>query len=124
MRSLPSPTKRRKVQQSSEIVQSIQRLEEGLTHAVTNNGSLNPLADLLDVALKANEPQDTSKAIYALYRVFVVIISSDKLSLDGDDAAKVVKAWIWERLNSYVEFLGGLLKDEEKILRVRATLFR
>lgn len=124
IRSLPPPSKRRKVQQDSGVAQSIQQLEEDLTDAATNNGSLNPLADLLDVALKANGPQDTSKAIYALYRVFVVIISNDKLSLDGDDAAKVVKAWIWERLNSYVEFLGGLLKDEEKILRVSTTLLR
>ncbi|KAF9455526.1 CBF/Mak21 family-domain-containing protein [Collybia nuda] len=120
IRSLPPPSKRRKVQQDSGVVQSIQRLEADLTHAATNNGSLNPLADLLDLTLELNEPQDTSKAIYALYRVFVLILSNDKLSLDGDDAAKVVKAWLWERLNSYVEFLGGLLKDEEKILRTSA----
>lgn len=115
IRSLPPPNKKRRVQKESG---SIQRLEEELTHAATSNGSLNPLADLLDAALTTSNPQDTSKAIYALYRVFVVIISNDKLALDGDDAAKVVKAWIWERLNTYVEFLGGLLRDDEKILRV------
>jgi U3 small nucleolar RNA-associated protein 19 len=123
IRSLPPPSKRRKVQQDPGVVQSIQRLEQELTNAAANNGSLNPLADLLDLALKANGPQDTSKIIYALYRVFVVIISNNKLALDGDDTAKVVKAWIWERMNTYVEFLGGLLKDEEKILRVSLMWF-
>lgn len=118
LRSLPPPSKRRKVQENTGLAQSIKLLEEDLTSAATNNGSLNPLADLLDVALKASGPQETSKAIYAIYRVFVFIITNNKLALDGDDAAKVVKAWIWERMNAYVEFLGGLLKDEEKILRV------
>ena len=49
---------------------------------------------------------------------FVVIISNNKLEFGGDEAAKVVKAWIWERLQSYVDFLGSLLQDEEKFLRV------
>jgi hypothetical protein len=85
---------------------------------VTKNGSLNSLADLLGLAYTVEDPHDTSKAIYALYRVFVVIISNKKLDLSGDEAAKVVKAWIWERFQSYIDFLGSLLQDEEKFLRV------
>ncbi|KAF8068618.1 CBF/Mak21 family-domain-containing protein [Lyophyllum atratum] len=118
IRSLPPPSKKRKVQAATAANQSIQRLEAELTQAVTSNASLNPLADLLDLAVATKNPQDTSKAIYALYRIFVVVITNDKLGLGGDDAAKVVKAWLWDRLNIYVDYLGGLLKDGEKTLRI------
>jgi len=97
---------------------SLQQLEADLSRAAATNGSLNQLADLLDIATATNVPQDTSKAIYALYRVFVLVITSDKLVLGSDDAAKAVKTWLWDRLNAYVEYLGGLLKDEEESLRV------
>ncbi|GLB45172.1 putative CBF/Mak21 family protein [Lyophyllum shimeji] len=120
VRSLPPPTKKRKVQADSAFSQSIQRLEAELTQAISAGASLNPLADLVELALATKNPQETSKAIYALYRVFVLVISSDKLGLGGDDAAKVVKAWLWDRLNVYVDYLGGLLKDEEKTLRISA----
>lgn len=123
IRSLPPPSKRRKVQKDSALDQSIQQLEADLTYAIANNASLNPLADLVDLTTTTKSPQDTSKAIYALYRVFVVVISNDKLGLDGDDAAKVVKAWLWDRLNIYVDYLGSLLKDEERTLRVSSLLW-
>jgi len=80
---------------------------------------LNPPADPLALAQKVEDPHDTSKAIYALYRVFVVIITNGKLGIGGDETAKIVKAWIWDRLQIYVDFLGGLLQDDEKFLRVR-----
>ncbi|KAF7365435.1 Ribosome biogenesis protein Noc4 [Mycena venus] len=118
--SLPPPSKKRKIQKESEFTKSIQRLEEQLTAAAASNGSLNPLADLLQLAFTAGDAQDTSKAIYALYRVFVIIISGGKLGTGGDEAAKVVKAWLWDRLNAYVDFLCGLLKDDEKLLRISA----
>ncbi|KAG5222626.1 CBF-domain-containing protein [Salix suchowensis] len=35
----------------------------------------------------------------------------------------MVKAWIWEQLDGYVSFLAGLLKDNEKSLRVSYPLF-
>ncbi|KAJ7164681.1 CBF/Mak21 family-domain-containing protein [Mycena crocata] len=116
--SLPPPSKKRKIQKDSEFAKSIQRLEEQLTTAAAANTSLNPLANLLDLTFGADDAQDTSKAIYASYRVFVIIISGRKLAAGGDEAAKVVKAWLWDRLNSYVDFLCGLLKDEEKLLRI------
>ncbi|KAF8191784.1 CBF/Mak21 family-domain-containing protein, partial [Pholiota molesta] len=119
VRSLPPPSKKRKINRVDNA-QAIKKLEEELTTAVAKNLSLNPLADLLSLAYDVEDPHDTSKAIYALYRVFVVIITNNKLGFGGDEAAKVVKAWIWERLQSYVDFLGGLLQDEEKFLRTSA----
>ncbi|KAH9478549.1 hypothetical protein JR316_0009004 [Psilocybe cubensis] len=115
--SLPPPSKKRKTHKE-EYGSRIKQLEEEITEAVGKNLSLNPLADLLALAYDVEDPHDTSKAIYALYRVFVVIISNKKLDVGGDEAAKVVKAWIWERLQSYTDFLGSLLQDDEKFLRV------
>ncbi|KAG6917036.1 hypothetical protein DXG01_004162, partial [Tephrocybe rancida] len=120
LRSLPPPNKKRKVQEDSKTSKSIQKLETELSHAVSTNSSLNPLADLLDLALATEHASETSKAIYALYRIFVLILSADKMGLGGDEAAKVVKTWLWDRLNVYVDFLGGLLKDQEKTLRISA----
>ncbi|KAG6836926.1 hypothetical protein H0H93_001088 [Arthromyces matolae] len=120
LRSLPPPNKKRRINDDSKTIELLQRLESDLTRAVSTNSSLNALADLLDLTLKAKEANEVSKAIYALYRVFVLLISADKLGLGGDEAAKVVKTWLWDRLNTYVDFLGGLLKDEEKTLRISA----
>ena len=121
--SQPPPAKRRRTQKDASYSQSIKRLEDDLHDSVAKNDSLNSLADLLEMAYTVKDPHDTSKAIYALYRVFVVIISNNKLEIGGDEAAKVVKAWIWERLQSYVDFLASLLQDEEKFLRVRRYSF-
>ncbi|KAM6503710.1 CBF/Mak21 family domain containing protein [Amanita muscaria] len=120
LRSLPPPTKKRKLQDDAGLATSIKHLEDGLTQALSNNTSLNALADLVDLALTAKDPQNTSKVVYALYRVFVLIINDGRLGLGVDDAGKVVKAWLWQRLNTYVEFLGGLMQDEEKALRISA----
>ncbi|KAF9568669.1 CBF-domain-containing protein, partial [Agrocybe pediades] len=119
LHSLPPPSKRRKTQKDDNA-SKIKHLEDDITAAVSKNASLNALADLLALAYTLEDPHDTSKVIYALYRVFVIIIASDKLGLGGDEAAKVVKAWIWERLQSYVDFLGSLLQDDEKFLRTSA----
>ncbi|KAF7299244.1 Ribosome biogenesis protein Noc4 [Mycena indigotica] len=118
--SLPPPAKKRKIQKHSDFVESVKAIEDQIVAAATANGSLNPLADLLELALEAKDAQDVSKAIYSLYRVFVVVVSGGKLNSGGDEAAKIVRAWIWERLNVYVDFLCGLLKDEEKTLRISA----
>ncbi|KAH7913993.1 CBF/Mak21 family-domain-containing protein [Hygrophoropsis aurantiaca] len=111
--SLPPPAKKRKIGDGP----SVKKLEEQLTSAVANSSSLNPLADLLELAHSATDAKDMSKAVYALYRVFVIIITNGKLVYGGDDAAKAVRKWIWERLDSYVELLVGLLQDEEAALR-------
>ncbi len=106
------------MQSDSEHVDRIQRLEDEITSAVGNNVSLNPLADLLGLFFSLEDPHDTSKAVYALYRVFVTIITNRKLGLGGDEGAKAVKVWVWEKLTSYIDFLGSLLQDEEEFLRV------
>ncbi|KAG1754382.1 CBF/Mak21 family-domain-containing protein [Suillus lakei] len=114
VRSLPPPTKRRKTAVEST---SIKFLEAQLTSAVAENGTLNPLADLLMLAYGSSDTKEMSKAVYSIYRVFVLIISRGMLVHGGDDAAKLVRKWIWEKLESYVELLVGLLQDEEPALR-------
>jgi U3 small nucleolar RNA-associated protein 19 len=115
--SLPPTKKRKTVVQTT----SIKSLEAQLTSAVADNGSLNPLADLLVLAHGTSDAREMSKAIYSIYRVFVLIISRGMLVHGGDDAAKLVRKWIWEKLDSFVELLAGLLQDDEPSLRVRIT---
>jgi len=114
--SLPPPTKRRK---TAVQITSIKSLEAQLTSAVADNGSLNPLADLLALAHSTSDAREISKTIYSIYRVFVLIISRGMLVHGGDDAAKLVRKWIWEKLDSFVKLLVGLLQDDEPSLRVR-----
>jgi U3 small nucleolar RNA-associated protein 19 len=119
MTGLAPPTKKRKTQNHPDFNGLVRVLEKQLTEAATANSPLNALADLLDLLYSAQDPQDTSKAIYALYRVLVTVIMSGKLGLNGgDENTKVVQAWIRDKLDGYVDFLAGLLKDEERFLRV------
>lgn len=133
IRSLPSesaerPSKKRKLSATKGITsKTIAALESQLTSAVlpdSNSNStttLNPLVDLYTVALNVGiSAADTLKAIWALYRVWVVVIDSGKMrgGKSEDENVQVVKAWLWERLNEYVDLLCGSLKDEEKVLRV------
>ena len=118
LRSLPPPLKKRKLQPGSGCAQKVKELEDELIKAVTTQGSLNSLVNLLDLTFQAEDAHDASRGMYALYRTFVVIITQGKLSPHGGEAGKTVSRWLWERLNSYVEFLASLLKDEEKFLRV------
>ena len=121
VRSLPPPAKKRKIN-PSEAAQKTQKLEEQISDAVSNNTSLNPLADLVELACSATQAKDVSKAIYALYRSLVTIIHKGKFVVAGDEHAKIVKAWLWEQLNTYVELLAGLLQDDEKSLRVSSGI--
>ena len=123
--SLPPSVKKRKLNNEStadsDVVLKIQNLEAQLTAAVTNKSSLNPLADLLEVAHNTIQAALLSKAVYALYRVFVVIISAGLLhGPTADETAKAVRTWLNERLQSYTQLLTGLMKDEEPTLRVRS----
>ena len=118
------PSKKRKTRETDDTVRTVQDLEKQLTFAVSNGSSLNPLADLLDIALVTENPAHLSKAIYALYRVFVVIITNGLLSgPDRTEEAKAVRAWLLERLHTFVDFLASLLKDEEPTLRVRNSCY-
>jgi U3 small nucleolar RNA-associated protein 19 len=120
LHSLPPPSKRRKLQKNT--AGCIKRLEDEITSAIGTNSSLNSLVDILSLLFDLEDPHDTSKGIYALYRIFVSLILSGNLSPGGDEAVKVVKAWLWEKLVFYTDFLGGLLQDEEKFLRVSLLL--
>ena len=83
------PTKKRKLNSdassSTDVASNIKTIEDQLIAAVANKASLNPLADLLDIARSAVDAQLLSKAIYALYRVFLIIsmfMSSKSLGRD------------------------------------------
>lgn len=123
--SLPTSSKKRKNGNDNvvdDIAASIQSLEEQLIAAISAKFSLNALADLLDIARTTTDAQLLSKAIYALYRVFVVIITNNLLlNVSGNDEARTVREWIQEKLRGYVGLLTGLLKDEESMLKVRET---
>ncbi|CAL1714795.1 unnamed protein product [Somion occarium] len=121
--SLPSSLKKRKAASntSPDDAAKIQKLEEQVTTAVTSKTSLNPLTDLLEAAQNATEPSILTKAIYALYRSYVVIITNGLLSnIPANEEAKAVRAWLNERLHEYTELLVGLLKDEDATLRTSA----
>ena len=121
-RSLP-PAKKRKVEHDPATEGRIKAIETALLDNLSKNKSLNALADLLDIVQATRVAQLTSKAVYTAYRVFIVIIVNGKLDLGGDESTRLVKSWIWTQLKTYVDFLTGLLKDEEKTLRVSESTF-
>lgn len=96
----------------------IKDLENKLTESIASNASLNSLADLTSLAASLDEPHSVLKAIYASYRVFVLLISKGCLSNPTDEQTNVVRTWIFERLDEYLRLLYGLLQDEESLLRV------
>jgi U3 small nucleolar RNA-associated protein 19 len=96
----------------------IKELENKLTDSISSNSSLNSLADLTSLAASLNEPNSVLKAIYACYRIFVLLTSKGYLMNPTDEQTNVVRTWIFERLDENVRFLCGLLQDEESLLRV------
>ena len=109
--------KRLKLQDDSRI----KELEDNITASISSSASLNPLADLISLTRSLHDPQSVLKAIYACYRVFVLLIAKGCLENSTSEQEKLVRVWILERLDEYVRFLTGLLKDEESLLRVRHT---
>lgn len=114
--SLSQPSKRRKTS-GDDTLAALRALETKVTDAASSNSSLNPLADLLELTVSYEDPQLTLKGIYAMYRVFVILIDSGRLGPHSDEEAKVVREWISDRLSEFSDFLFGLLKDEETTLR-------
>jgi U3 small nucleolar RNA-associated protein 19 len=112
--SLSGPRKRIKLQDESRI----NELENKLTASISANTSLNALADLTSLVASLDDPRSVLKAIYASYRIFVLLTSKGYLESSTDEQVKVVRAWIFERLDEYTRFLCGLLKDDESLLRV------
>jgi hypothetical protein len=116
--SLPPAKKRKVVTDKNNDLERIQRLEKLLLQAVAEKTSLNPLVDLLDVAKNAGDPHHLFKCIYALYRVFVSTIDARMLVPTPDPSAKLVRIWIFERLDFFTDMLVGLMSDSEEHLRV------
>lgn len=125
----PPPTKKRKLSSSSaaktETSIQISNLESTLKAAIQNPSkgkSLNSLVDLLSLTQNLAENgsgKEISQSIYALYRVFSLLLQSPFMSASEGDEGKIVKSWVTERLNEYVELLGGILQDNEEFeLRV------
>ncbi|OCH86967.1 ribosome biogenesis protein Noc4 [Obba rivulosa] len=120
-RSLPPTSKKRKITSADDALASIAQLEGQLASAISANASLNPLVDLLDLAYASQDPPHMTKAIYALYRSFVLIIANGIFFGQTDAGnSKAVRSWLSERMNRYVELLSGLLKDNEPMLRTSA----
>ena len=118
--SLPPAKKRKVATKQRDDLARIQRLENLLLNAVSEGASLNPLVDLLDATNDAADPHLLFKSVYALYRVFASIIDTGMLVPTPDSGARVVRTWIWERLNVFTDLLVGLMSDSEKSLRVSA----
>ena len=117
------PSKKRKFREIDATAQAIQDLENELIAAVSEDCSLNPLADLLALALESDNAPHQHKALYSLYRVFVTIISRDLLSgPDRTAEAKAVRAWLSDRFHSFEELLICMLQDDQLDLKVCAHL--
>lgn len=96
--------------------------------------SLNPLADLLHLTTTSPDPSVVHKGVYALGRVFARLIESGRIvekregggavANEGGEKEAKVREWARARLAEFVAFAGGLMKDQEKDLRVstRASL--
>jgi U3 small nucleolar RNA-associated protein 19 len=121
--SLPPRKKQKTVLSSVEV--EIETLEQTLIDALTKGSSLNQLADLLVLATSAADPIITHKANYALYRLFVRIISAGKMrgNRQENEAAKTVRRWLSEQFSVYVDFLCSLMKDDQAALRVCISAF-
>lgn len=112
------PTKKPKALRLSKDFGIVESYETQLRKSISERNSLNALADLAAFARTLEDPESTSKAIYALYRVFVLLLSQDTTANIQDENSKIVKTWVNGQLQNYVEFLCSLLKDEERPLRV------
>lgn len=107
------------------MVSTISSLEQTLTKSISSSGSLNPLADLILLLQRTESPKETSQAVYALYRVFVLLAprlfsdtSETQTKLKEDE--KVVRTWLHARFTAYTIYLFSLLHDPEKALRISA----
>ena len=134
--SLPPPNKKQKVSKSSKKAESsknasqkVAELEKLISEALSGNASLNPLADLLQIASSAEDDAATVKAIFALYRSFTLIFQKgilNRLDKGVDEGAKsgrkAVRTWVTARLDAFTELLCELLQDEDKTIRVRDLL--
>ncbi|KAI5452760.1 Maturation and nuclear export of 40S ribosomal subunits interacting protein [Naganishia albida] len=140
--SLPSKAYRQAATANSTASQiaKITEYETQLTSAVKKT-EFNPNALIPLTALARHEsPEVVHKAVWALYRAWVKILSDGHLvptpaggqgdaarSKNGSEdespeaAAAAVQKWMMDRLNEYLEILAGLLRDSEPSLRKSAA---
>ncbi|QRV90731.1 hypothetical protein RhiJN_18749 [Ceratobasidium sp. AG-Ba] len=119
--SLPPP-KKRKLSSSDDTVKRIEYLESSLAQSLLGGGSLNAFVDLLELARSTTDAAVLHKIIYALYRSTVSIAASPKIdsSKCRTEESKLVRTWLLDRVNEYIDLLCGLMADEEKGLRSAA----
>lgn len=113
--SLP-PKKRQKVSKDGDI----RALETSISNAIRDGTSLNPFADLVDLACASSDPKTVHSAIYATYRVTVQIAQSGKLNgrRGASEETELIRKWLEAKVNDFTDLLAGLIGDEEKALRV------
>lgn len=120
----------------SSPIRQIQSLESTLLADLSDP---NPLLPIL-VYARHDSPEVVHKAIWALHRCFVPLVSANKVGAlistdthskrdgeeegEGGSTERQVKSWVRGRLVEYVEILGGLLRDKEPALRVSHTHIR
>ncbi|QRV75921.1 hypothetical protein RhiJN_03936 [Ceratobasidium sp. AG-Ba] len=119
--SLPPP-KKRKLSSSDDTLKRIESLESSLAQSLLSGGSLNAFVDLLELARSTTDAAVLHKIIYALYRSTVSIAASPKLDASKcrTEESKLVRTWLLDRVNEYIDLLCGLMADEEKGLRSAA----
>ena len=102
----------------------VEALESNLKNAIEQGGSLNSLISLFTIAIEAHHPAITHKSIWALYRLFLQLLSEDHGYLEKAATRRsgTVRSWIHERTSDYTLLLCSLLKDEEARLRVLAII--
>ncbi|KAG8882090.1 hypothetical protein FRB98_003927 [Tulasnella sp. 332] len=117
--SLPAPRKRQK---TSSTTEDIQTLERTILTAIQDGSSLNPLTDLMGLISSSPDPKTTHSVIYAVYRISVALAQAGRLTPERDESeeAKIVRQWLEARVTTFSELLAGLLKDDERALRIGA----
>ncbi|CAE6424430.1 unnamed protein product [Rhizoctonia solani] len=119
--SLP-PQKKRKLASTDPNVKDIEAIEAAINKSLAEGGSLNCLADLLDLARCSSDAAVLHKVLYSLYRSCVSVAASPKIDLSKcqTEESKLVRSWLLERIGEYTDLLCGLMADQEKALRTAA----
>ena len=103
---------------------SPEEIEKELVTALETSGSLNGIADLLALASPvpvAKLPQLQHKAIYALYRVFTLLLTTkrlDALLSDPSPPAQAVRQWLLQKFEQFLSLLTHQLYNPELSISV------
>lgn len=102
---------------------SLEEIEKQLATALEANGSLNGIADLLALASPVTkQPQLQHKAIYALYRTYTLVFSTERLDAlrtDPSPPAQAVRQWLLQKLEQFLSLLTRQLYNPEPSIGVR-----